>query len=148
MADGPSHSTPVAVGFEPVGSLSCPSSLKTRAGASVHGAGRASAPISDGGLADLRRLLLRTLNDNQVLILANVVGERRTLTSLLKKISEESGVPLSTLKLNARILRELNMISYGSVEERRLAEVKPLGSLVLRLLDRKKEEGYGSMPGY
>jgi hypothetical protein len=77
-----------------------------------------------------------------------VVGERRTLTSLLKKISEESGVPLSTLKLNARILRELNMISYGSVEERRLAEVKPLGSLVLRLLDRKKEEGYGYMPGY
>jgi hypothetical protein len=77
-----------------------------------------------------------------------VGGERRTLTSLLRKISEESGVPLSTLKLNARILRELNMISYGSAEERRLAEVKPLGSLVLRLLDRKREEGYGSMPGY
>jgi hypothetical protein len=77
-----------------------------------------------------------------------VGDERRTLTSLLKKISEESGVPLSTLKLNARILRELNMISYGSVEERRLAEVKPLGFLVLRLLDRKKEEGYGYMPGY
>ena len=68
------------------------------------------------------------------------------MTSLLKKISEESGVPLSTLKLNARILRELNMISYGSVEERRLAEVKPLGSLVLRLIDGKRRKGTAPCP--
>ena len=44
-------------------------------------------------------------------------------------------MPLSTLKLNARILRELNLISYGSVWERREAEVEPVGNLVLRLMD-------------
>ena len=57
------------------------------------------------------------------------------MTGLLIKLSEETGVPLSTLKLNARILRELNRISYGSVGERRLAEVEPVGALVLRLMD-------------
>ena len=39
------------------------------------------------------------------------------------------------MKLNARILRELNLISYGSVGERRLAEVEPVGALVLRLME-------------
>ena len=41
---------------------------------------------------------------------------------------------MSTLKLNARILRELNLISYGSIREKRHARVESLGSFVLRLL--------------
>ncbi len=86
-------------------------------------------------MEDLRRLLLRTLNDNQLLILGRVAANDRPLTGLLIKLSEETGVPLSTLKLNARILRELNLISYGSVGERREAEVEPVGNLVLRLID-------------
>lgn len=56
------------------------------------------------------------------------------MTSLLRSLSEEEGVPLSTLKLNARILRELNLISYGSTKEKRCAEVEALGAFVLRLL--------------
>jgi len=84
---------------------------------------------------DLRRLLLRTLNDNQLLILSRIASNNRPLTGLLINISRETGVPLSTLKLNARILRELNLISYGSVEERREAEVEPVGAFVLRLMD-------------
>jgi hypothetical protein len=57
------------------------------------------------------------------------------LTSLLKDLSEAREIPLSTLKLNARILRELNLISYGSTQEKKTAEVEKLGSFVLRLLD-------------
>ncbi len=86
-------------------------------------------------MEDLRRLLLRTLNDNQLLILSRVAANERPLTGLLINLSRETGVPLSTLKLNARILRELNLISYGSVGERRQAEVEPVGNLVLRLMD-------------
>jgi hypothetical protein len=98
------------------------------------GEGCASTPISQGGVADLRRLILRTLNENQILILSNLAGQRRTITSLLRSLSEEHGVPLSTLKLNARILRGLNLISFGSTGEKRCAEVEALGSFVLRLL--------------
>jgi len=97
--------------------------------------GNDAPPISTGGVEDLRRLLLRTLNDNQLLILSRVAANDRPLTGLLIKLSEETGVPLSTLKLNARILRELNLISYGSVGEKREAEVEPVGNLVLRLMD-------------
>jgi predicted transcriptional regulator len=84
---------------------------------------------------DLRRLLLRTLNDNQLLILSRVAATNRPLTGLLISLSRETGIPLSTLKLNARILRELNLISYGSTGKVREAEVEPVGSLVLRLME-------------
>lgn len=61
------------------------------------------------------------------------------MTSLLRSLSEEWEIPLSTLKLNARILRELNLISYGSIREKRDAQVEKLGSFVLGLLE--DEEG-------
>jgi predicted transcriptional regulator len=92
-------------------------------------------PISISGVDNLRRLLLRTLNDNQLLILNKVASNSQPLTGLLNKLSQETGIPLSTLKLNARILRKFNLISYGSVRERRLAEVEPVGALVLRLME-------------
>jgi hypothetical protein len=57
------------------------------------------------------------------------------MTSLLRSLSEEWGIPLSTLKLNARILRELNLISYGSIREKRDAQVEKLGSFVLGLME-------------
>ena len=57
------------------------------------------------------------------------------MTSLLRSLSEEWEIPLSTLKLNARILRELNLISYGSIHDKRNARVEKLGSFVLELLE-------------
>jgi hypothetical protein len=105
-------------------------------GSDIRGAGGgcASTPISMGGVADLRNLILRTLNDNQILILTSVARQRKSMTSLLRTLSEEYAIPLSTLKLNARILRKLNLISYGSIHEKRNARVEYLGLFVLRLL--------------
>lgn len=56
------------------------------------------------------------------------------MTSLLRSLSEEEGIPLSTLKLNARILRNLKLVSYGSTRESMCAEVEALGAFILRLL--------------
>jgi hypothetical protein len=53
----------------------------------------------------------------------------------LKSLHEETGIPLSTLKLNARILRGLHLISYGSIREKRHAEVEPIGSFILCLIE-------------
>ncbi len=61
------------------------------------------------------------------------------MTSLLRSLSEEWEIPLSTLKLNARILRELNLISYGSIREKRDAQVEKLGSFVLGLLEDEED---------
>ena len=86
-------------------------------------------------MEDLRRLLLRTLNDKQLLILTRILSNRYSLTSLLKNLSNETGIPLSTLKLNSRILRELNLISYGSIRDTRLAKIEPLGYFVLKVME-------------
>jgi hypothetical protein len=89
---------------------------------------------------DLRRLILRTLNDNQLLILNGIQREKSSLTKLLKRLSTNYKVPLSTLKLNARILRELNLITYGSIHEKKNAGLLPLGNFVIRLLKEEYDE--------
>jgi len=50
-------------------------------------------------------------------------------------LSEKYDIPLSTLKLNARILRELNLISYGSIREKRDARLESLGELVIKIVE-------------
>lgn len=62
------------------------------------------------------------------------------MTSLLRNLSEEFGVPLSTLKLNARILRNLNLISYGAKRVVKEAEVLALGAFVLKLIEGNQDD--------
>ncbi len=47
-------------------------------------------------------------------------------------------MPLSTLKLNARILRELRLISYGSIHNRKSARLEDLGSFVMGLVNHNR----------
>ena len=69
----------------------------------------------------------------------NAVSERdQSLTSILKQLSEEYGIPLSTLKLNARILRELRLISYGSIHNKRSAQLENLGNFVVELVNHSR----------
>jgi len=57
---------------------------------------------------------------------------------MLTEISETSTIPLSTLKLNARILRDLKLIMYGSGSRTpRLTEV---GAFVLKMLEQDIKE--------
>lgn len=98
------------------------------------GAEGAPIPISEDGLIDLRRLLSRSINEKQRLILQRVWAEPGPITSLLRKLSRRYGIPLSTLKLNARLLREMGLLKYGSKSKPREAELTELGQLVLQLL--------------
>ncbi len=84
----------------------------------------------------LRRLLLRALNRNQRLIL-QAVSEIRlaTITSILRFLSREFNIPLSTLKLNARILKELGLIDFGNTKQIKAAKLTPAGELVVTILN-------------
>ncbi len=95
---------------------------------------------------DLRRLLLRALNENQVLILSNIGGSCERVSRILQRISETRGIPLSTLKLNAKILRELRLIRYGSLAEPDEAELTPLGRNVLDFVDDPSHRCLGGQP--
>ncbi|MGQ9781782.1 MAG: transketolase [Nitrososphaeria archaeon] len=83
----------------------------------------------------LARLLLKAFNENQLLILSSTrKNKKSTATSLLKKLSEDFGVPLSTLKLNARILRELDLVTYGSLRDPRPIKLTETGKLLSDML--------------
>jgi hypothetical protein len=69
-----------------------------------------------------------------------VATHDRSLTSLLKELSEECEIPLSTLKLNARILRELKLISYGSIRNKRAAQLEVLGSFIFGIVQGTPSE--------
>lgn len=60
----------------------------------------------------LKPLILRALNSNQLLILSSIDGS--CATPLLERLSEERRIPLSTLKLNARILCDLGLVEFKS----------------------------------
>jgi len=62
----------------------------------------------------LRKLIARALNRNQKLILFSIInGEKESLYSVLMRLSFRHGIALSTLKMNARILRGLDLISFN-----------------------------------
>lgn len=77
----------------------------------------------------LRLVVLRSLNDKQLLILSNADGNS-SITSLLSWLSERDGIPISTLKLNAKILKGLGLIDYNGAP----ARVTSLGKLILSMI--------------
>jgi len=80
--------------------------------------------------------LLRSLNKNQLLILRELAFNfNKSLTSVLVKISQTKNIPLSTLKLNAKVLRNLGLISIGEFNGKRSAGLSNLGRAVLTILD-------------
>ena len=78
---------------------------------------------------DLRLVILKALNEKQILILSNIDGIS-SITSQLSYLSERWGIPLSTLKLNARILRSMKLIEYANAQ----TQVTPTGKLILRMM--------------
>ncbi|MBI1972106.1 MAG: hypothetical protein HYS53_02290 [Candidatus Aenigmarchaeota archaeon] len=62
----------------------------------------------------LKKLLARALNKNQILILSeldeNFPG---SVSSFLSSLSSEQNIPLSTLKLNAKVLKRLGLVEFS-----------------------------------
>jgi hypothetical protein len=83
----------------------------------------------------LKRILLRAINRNQHLILSNVDRSSGRMTPTLQELSGIYGIPLSTLKLNARILRDLGLISYPAVSSKTDVELSDLGRFVLSIIE-------------
>jgi len=90
--------------------------------------------ITPGGVEVIRKLVLRALNENQRLILRSIDGRHRSLNALLEELSRRERKALSTLKLNARILKELGLIDYGTKEDPRPVRLTEHGRMVLSLL--------------
>ncbi|MFW6040962.1 MAG: hypothetical protein ACOC85_03915 [Thermoplasmatota archaeon] len=110
----------------------------------IPSSGRDVPPISVAQLKDknsrdvhvYRQLFLRALNDNQIFLLKNIDGENKSLTSFLEDITEGSDKALSTLKMNARILKNLELITYGKRTDPEPVRLTKHGEVVLDFLQR------------
>ncbi len=63
----------------------------------------------------MRRLLAKAISRNQLLILPEIQGHNSSISSLLVRIPESYGIPLSSLKLDSRILTGLGLIEIDRV---------------------------------
>ncbi len=80
----------------------------------------------------LKHLLRHALNKKQILILQAVSSSPpQNITRLLQRLSEEKGIPLSTLKTHTRMLRDLGLIEYSY---RRPVRLTRAGVLVLEIV--------------
>ena len=57
-----------------------------------------------------------------------------TITRILEDISNKFKIPLSTLKLNSKILRDINLLDFGNNLISKPARLTKLGSLILEIL--------------
>lgn len=78
--------------------------------------------------------MLRTINENQSLILTHIPRVPTSITSVLRELSKRFQIPLSTLKRNAQILKELNLITYGDVSNFKGVELTGLGRFISSLV--------------
>ncbi|MEM3402956.1 MAG: 1-deoxy-D-xylulose-5-phosphate synthase N-terminal domain-containing protein [Nitrososphaeria archaeon] len=79
--------------------------------------------------------MLKAFNENQRLILSSISKNKEaTATSFLKELSEMSAIPLSTLKLNTKILRELDLVTYGTPRNPKPIRLTQTGKLISDIL--------------
>lgn len=80
------------------------------------------------------------MNENQTLILSTVEKRIDRITRILAELHASRGVPYSTLKFNAKVLKELGLLDYGTAVDPVDARLTDSGRLVLALL----REGAGA----
>jgi len=65
-----------------------------------------------------------------LLILSRIDGSKQ-VTAMLDSLSKELNIPLSTLKLNAKVLKELGLISFSKGVP---VEITPIGRFILEII--------------
>ncbi|MGC8538923.1 MAG: hypothetical protein ACP5MK_03595 [Candidatus Micrarchaeia archaeon] len=91
--------------------------------------------VDGAELRALRPVLLRSFNRNQLLILNRLhANSFFTITSMLNSISAVTGIPLSTLKANARVLKDLKLISFENP-----ARLTEAGVFVMKIIDAENK---------
>ena len=91
------------------------------------------SPISSG-LSSLKKVILKALTENQILLLHEInSNSTKTVTTLVNELSSKLKIPISTLKLNSRILKKLDLIEF---EISQPVELTDTGKLILTILER------------
>lgn len=84
----------------------------------------------------MRKVLVRAINKNQLLLLKEIAASHETISSLVRRLSREKGTSVSALKANAKVLKELGVIEYGNSSSARLTG---FGRFVLKIIGGEKD---------
>ncbi len=88
----------------------------------------------------LKGLLGRAFTKKQLLVLRAIEGdESRSITSAAKSISEDEKIPLSTVKLDLKILEKLGLVRTVDKESFKKPRITKFGKLILQLLSNYNE---------
>ncbi len=87
-----------------------------------------------------KALFLKALNDNQFFLLKHIEKRSSSLNSLLRGLSKEHDISLSTLKHNARVLRDLDLIDYGSKHDPKPVTLTEPGKIILCILKEGEKD--------
>ena len=90
------------------------------------------APISltENQLEDLRRIVLRTIPKDQILVLTHIPRVPTSMTSVLREVSRRFNIPLQELRQHAETLKDLNLIDYSEAPYFKGVELTQLGSFI------------------
>lgn len=66
--------------------------------------------------------------------------EYASISSILRTIEIEKGIPLSTIKLNARILKVLDLVDFSDSRGLRGAKLTEAGNVVVEMVKVNDEE--------
>jgi transketolase len=94
-----------------------------------------NAPISlnEDQLEDLRRIVLRTIPKDQILVLTHIPRVPTSVTSVLREVSRRFNIPIQELRKHAEILKDLNLIDYGEAITFKGVQLTQLGSFISNL---------------
>ena len=91
-----------------------------------------------------RALLFKELNKNKIIILRRASSiYKSSITSALRELSDNYGIPLSTLKHAASSLKNLRLIEYGTAAEPKELTITKAGIDALMLIATELDETYG-----
>lgn len=92
--------------------------------------------ISNSCKESLKYLLAKAITQNQLLLLSEIDGQEQSLSSFLRELSEYKKVPLSTLKLSIKNLKDSGLVyltpSKGFGYQK--IELTETGKLILDLI--------------
>lgn len=84
----------------------------------------------------MKKLLVKGLTKNQILILYKVNNNGdNTITSIIYDIYKKQHIPISTLKSNAKLLKDFGLIYYGSPKQPKIAGLTELGKFLIEILN-------------
>jgi len=83
----------------------------------------------------LGKLLVRGFTKKQLVVLESISKDKsKSITSAAKKISEERKIPLSTVKLDLKILERLEIIKKIEKQGLKKALMSRFGKLILQII--------------